>query len=326
MVLEGVGAYNRGGEGWIGSGSTRWGRILAVMTTFLLLVLVVGQTDEVPVLEPIFQGAPGGEAPAGARRILVIPHEDRGFGLAGALRLRVEVGAAFLNEEYETDTPGVPTSRIDFVDDLGISSEAPLLRGDLAFRPFPHLGVRLGGSWGEWSGTAVTDSELRVGKIVLPPGSRTSSRFRLQDVYFNLDHDLGRGRRGYHGYRVGVRYFGTELVIRTTGGPGFRNRIGGVLPLLGYRGGVTPLDGLEVSGAFTFYPSLEYEESGEGGDKSQFLFGEIEVAVQFSPLPWLDLGGGYTFTEILLEKRRDGLEESVLVYTHVLGVWGRVRF
>lgn len=292
----------------------------------ILIGLAAGQTEEIPLLDRVFQASGVEEAPAGERHIRVIRHEERGWRLAGALRLRVALGPVFFGEEYETDTPGTPESEINPVDDLGISPAGVRLSGDLTYQPLARLALRVGGSWAEWRGSERLRSDLLVGQVLFPGGARTSSILRLSDLYFHLDQDFGRWSRGYHGFRVGARYFQTELLVRSDEGARERNRIGGALPLLGYRGGFTPLKGLELSGEISLYPEFVIREDSEDGDETRFAFVEMRVALEYVAADWLDLGVGYSFLEVFLEKERDQERESAVITTHGVSFWGTFRF
>ncbi|MCZ6601970.1 MAG: hypothetical protein O6952_03065, partial [Planctomycetota bacterium] len=211
----------------------------------LLISLSIGQTDGVPVLDEVFQSSSDRPPPPGERKIRVIQHPDRDFKLAGALRLRIGVDAAILSAEYETDTLGTPRSAFELGDDLGFDPVALALKSEVEFRPFKMLHLRVGGSWVEWDGDERLESDLRFGRVDFPAGTNTATDFRLLETHVYLGHELGRWSRGHHGYLIGARYFQTELHVKSDG-RSERNRIEGAMPVIGYSGGLSPFDGLEL--------------------------------------------------------------------------------
>ncbi|MCZ6603502.1 MAG: hypothetical protein O6952_10890, partial [Planctomycetota bacterium] len=130
--------------------------------------------------------------------------------------------------------------------------------------------------------------------------------------------------RGHHGYLIGARYFQTELHVKSDG-RSERNRIEGALPVIGYSGGVTPFDGLELRAQITLF-SLSLGNGNEEGGLIEVVAIEIQVGLVFSLLPWLDIEAGYLFGDLLLRRERDDDEEMVEVSTHRLGVRGSIRF
>ena len=292
----------------------------------ILILLALGQTEEAPLWDPVLDVPEESRGGPGERRIRVIRHEDLSFQLGRAFFAGLVIGPSFLQGTVESDLPGTPKSEIDLIDDLGLGPAGLFLGASMIFRPRPHFAFRLEGSWGFWEGSESLGRTISLGDVVFPAGAETTSRFGIQDYSLRFDHDLGRWTRGYHGYRLGIRYFATDLSIRSDSGRSSSNKIDGALPLMGYRGGVGPFGGVRIDAEMSIFPSFAYRGGGQDEELTQFAFAEFKFSVEYQPEEWLGAGISYTFLEIFQNKDRKAGEEAALFFQNIIGFYGRVRF